>query len=117
MYIISKLSTAELHNPTENTVDLSDYYITDNEDVPLKFRLSGASVEPGGYIIIYLSGLDRTDSDGVLHAGFRLSSEGGETLILSDKHGRLVSKLEIRQLRSSLSISEKQMEKYLRENR
>ncbi len=86
---------AELYNPTSETVDLSSCYITDTEETPLKFRLQGLSIAPGGYALVYLSGLGGVDVNGYLHANFKLSSTKGETLLLSDKHGNVISRLEL----------------------
>lgn len=92
----------ELYNPTGEAVDLDECYLTDTDDAPLKFRLSGLSLKPGEYAIIYLSDLNGIDSNGNLHANFKLSS-AGETLTLSDKHGNVVSRVVIPQGVSNVS--------------
>jgi len=84
----------ELYNPTGETVDLNDCYITDTDNVPLRFQLYGLSIEPGRYAIVYLSGLNGIDSNGILHANFKLSSNG-ETITLNDKHGNVISRLDV----------------------
>ena len=84
----------ELYNPTDSAIDLDSCYITDNEDIPLKYRLNGLSVEPKGYAVIFLSGLNTVDEKGFLHTGFKLSSSG-ETLTLSDKHGNVLSRVQV----------------------
>lgn len=84
----------ELYNASDSPVQLSDYYLSDDESAPQQFRLGKAVLEPGGYVVIYLSGLDLVDSAGALHAPFKLSSMG-ETLILCDKQGDVIHQLKI----------------------
>ena len=84
----------ELRNLTGNAYDLSECYLTDDERTPQKFRLEGLILEPYGYAAIYLSGLNGTDVNGNLHASFKLSS-AGETLILNDAAGVVMSMVNI----------------------
>ena len=83
----------ELHNTTGSRVDLSGWFVSDNPDRRMKWRIpDGFVLEAGEYRIIYASGLDRTDTDPP-HANFGLSSEG-ETVTLSDNSGRVVDTYE-----------------------
>lgn len=84
----------ELYNPTGETVDLNECYITDNDSIPLRFQLQGLSLEPGRYALVYLSGLNGIDANGYLHANFKLSSRG-ETITLNDKYGNVISRVEV----------------------
>lgn len=74
----------ELYNPTSDNVSLDSYYLTDNIDEREKTSLKGQEIAPGGYLIIYCSGLNMTDSNGFLHTSFKLSASQGETVFLSD---------------------------------
>ena len=74
----------ELYNPTPYTVALDNYYLTDNMEDYQKASLKGQKILPGGYLIIYCSGLNITDEKGFLHTPFKLSAENGETLFLSN---------------------------------
>lgn len=81
----------ELHNTSQQAIDLSDYALSDDADKLVKWRFpQGAVIEPGGYYVVYASGKDRTGTDGGWpHASFRLRSNG-ETVLLSDVQGRLL---------------------------
>ncbi len=74
----------ELYNPTPGKISLDDYYLTDNIDEREKASLKGQEIPPGGYLVIYCSGLDMTDSTGHLHTNFKLSATQGETVFLSN---------------------------------
>lgn len=66
----------ELYNASGKGVDLGNYALSDNGNRLLKWRLPGRELPAGGYMLIFLSGKDRTD-DGELHTSFRLGA--GET--------------------------------------
>ncbi len=72
----------ELHNLTNNTVNLSGMYLTDNIDNPKKWAFPENTMIPAhGYLLVWL------DEDGKaeqgLHANFKLS-RNGETVMLVD---------------------------------
>ncbi|MDO5299345.1 MAG: lamin tail domain-containing protein [Clostridia bacterium] len=81
----------ELHNTSDKTIDLSNYALSDDPDKLIKWRFpQGASIEPGGYYVVFASGKDRVSTNGGWpHASFRLRSNG-ETVILSDIQGRML---------------------------
>lgn len=72
----------ELYNASAQTVNLGDYGLSDNADSILKWRLPDYELAPDGYVVIFLSGKDRTD-DGEWHANFKLGRSDTE-LILTD---------------------------------
>ncbi len=73
---------AELYNGSDQAVELSGYYLSDDPDSPFKWALPERSLEPGGYCLVFLSGKDRVN-ESEIHASFGLS--GSETeLILTD---------------------------------
>ena len=70
----------ELYNGGTEIVDLGGWYLSDNPEKLTKWALPKISLEPGGYLLVFLSGKDR--SEGELHASFSLHA--GETLVLYD---------------------------------
>lgn len=64
----------ELYNGSEETVRLFGYYLSDDAENPLKWALPDVEIAAGGYLVIFLSGKDRTDG-AELHASFGLSAE------------------------------------------
>ena len=76
----------ELHNLTDDTVDLSGMYLTDKIDNLKKWEFPENTTIPArGYLLVWL------DEDGKakagLHANFKLSGSG-ETVALVDTNGR-----------------------------
>lgn len=85
----------EIYNTSEETVDLKGYKLSDNPNKPAKWRVPQTlTVEPHGYAVIYLSGLDKVDEYGNFHTNFKLSSRG-ETIVFSARSGALIQQLEI----------------------
>lgn len=63
----------ELHNTSAQAVNLADYALSDNKGRLLKYRLPGIELAPDGYVIVYLSGKEKTDPE--LHANFKIGSD------------------------------------------
>ena len=100
----------EIYNQSASTVNLSNYYISDDPADPLSFILPDVDLKSGEYYIIYASGdINKTDDvkDGV-HTDFRLSSFN-ETLVLSSKTGQTLDTVEIEEV-SSDHTYQRQME-------
>ena len=85
----------EFHNTSDKTVNLRDCLLSDSVRMANKWRIpTDMILEPDGYGIIYLSGLDKVDEKGNIHTAFKLSSKG-ETIIFSDPDGDVVQQLDI----------------------
>ncbi|MFC1763900.1 CotH kinase family protein [Planctomycetota bacterium] len=89
----------EIYNPSNRTIDVSGWYLTDDFDQKTKWQfpaeMSQLVLQPGDYLIVFASGKTHTenptnypyvDSDGYLHTNFRLSKDG-EYLGLVDADG------------------------------
>ncbi len=85
----------EIYNDSDESVDLQGYGFSDDTSRPRKWVVpESCMVEAGGYLVIYMSGMDCVDEQGNLHTSFRLSSDG-ETLLMSNSDGALVQMLEL----------------------
>jgi len=74
----------ELHNLSDQEVDLSGYALSDNPANLRKWEFpAGISIPAHGYLIVWA---DEDGSQGPLHASFKLSA-AGETLSLVDTQG------------------------------
>ena len=80
----------ELYNPGPGRADIGGFYLSDSEKKPLKWSFPDDVVIPeGGCVIVYCTG-DSTLNKGknkTFYADFKLSSKGGETVVLSAPDG------------------------------
>jgi spore coat protein CotH len=68
----------ELYNPTNTTVELGDYFLSDNSSSPTKWHFPEYTMQPGEFLLVWA---DRDLNDGPFHANFRLSAGGEEVLL------------------------------------
>ena len=90
----------ELYNGGLETVDLNGWYMSDDPEKLTKWALPGVSLAPGAYLLVFLSGKDR--SSGELHASFSLRA--GETLVLYNSVSRRYDALTIPETAPNVSI-------------
>ena len=76
----------ELYNRADHEVRLAGYFLSDNPKKPGKWALPDVALPAGGALAIHCDGENRADDPAHLHAPFKLSN--GETLLLTDDHGR-----------------------------
>ena len=80
----------ELYNRGRQPVDLADWYFSDDENNPAKYKISssaGAStvIQPGGHIVIWCDGKTSVTE---LHLPFKLKNADGSILVLRSPDGR-----------------------------
>lgn len=75
----------ELYNPTDFTVNLKGYGISDDPEQPFKWTLPDTEITAGGYLIIFCSDKDIC-VNGELHTNFKLSA-GNESVYLTAPSG------------------------------
>lgn len=94
----------ELRNTTDRDINLTGYALSDKENKPLKWRFpDGAIIPANGYYLIYCSGKDRLQQNGIPHTNFSISAER-ETLVLSDAYGRQLDRIAIENVPVDQSI-------------
>ena len=77
----------EFANAADELSDLSGYYATDDPDDLTKWRFPNRTIiEPGGYLLVYASGKNRSVAEFPLHTNFQLAA-GGEFLALVEPDG------------------------------
>lgn len=74
----------EIWNPTDDTISLQDYYLTDDKDQLNKWAFSQQTIKSNKYLVIFASGKDRTDPRYEQHTNFSLDADG-EYLALTRK--------------------------------
>lgn len=81
----------ELYNTGHEDADISGWFLTDRENDRTKWQVpDGVTIEPGGTLLIYASGKDRSDPNNNLHTNFQLA-RNGEYLGLYEADGRTVA--------------------------
>ena len=76
----------ELYNASQDPVDLTGWYLTDDEADPQKWSIPGIDIPSNAYLLIFASGKDRNTSGSELHTNFKLSA-AGEYLALFNPEG------------------------------
>lgn len=66
----------ELYNPTNTTVSLDGWFLTDSASNRTKWRFPAASIAPGAYLIVFASNKNRQTAGATLHTNFALSAAG-----------------------------------------
>ena len=94
----------ELRNTTDKPISLKGYCLSDKENKPLQWRFpDSATIPANGYYLVYCSGKDKLQTNGVPHTNFSISAER-ETIILSDGDGRLVDRVSIENVPEDYSV-------------
>lgn len=92
----------ELFNLSSLSVDISEYYLSDNKGNIRKWKFPEGTIIPGnGYLIIWA---DKDTTQTGLHSNFKLSSLG-EELVFSDPDGSLIDEIDFPAQTLELSYS------------
>ena len=92
----------ELHNRTNNTVDISGYGFSDDYSLLYKWVFpSGILIPPNGYLIVWT---DSDDEQGVLHTNFKLSASG-ERIMLANTTGVVLDSISYFQQETNVSMA------------
>jgi hypothetical protein len=80
----------ELYNNGTESVDLSGYFLTDDDTDLMQWTFpAGTVIEAGGYLIIWA---DNDEDQAGLHANFGLSGSG-ESVVLTDATGTIIDQV------------------------
>jgi hypothetical protein len=68
----------EIRNRGTNAVDLANWSLSDDPNLPGQWSFGSRVLQPGAYLVVFASGLDRRTASGTnrLHTNFRLSRTG-----------------------------------------
>lgn len=79
----------EIYNNSDKPVELSDYYLSDDEDDVMKWNFSPGIINPKSFVIVFTD-KDEVIVEGEQHADFKIKSKG-EILFLSNKNSTIDS--------------------------
>jgi len=71
---------AEIYNPSDEPINTSGLFLTDNIVAPTKWPLPDTTIAPHGFLLVWC---DNDLEQGPLHAGFKLSGSGEELGLFS----------------------------------
>jgi Chitobiase/beta-hexosaminidase C-terminal domain/CotH kinase protein/Lamin Tail Domain/NedA-like, galactose-binding domain/Immunoglobulin domain/Bacterial TSP3 repeat/Immunoglobulin I-set domain len=80
----------EIFNPDAAPVDLLGWYLTDDPLTLTKWAFPDVTIPPGGYLLVFASGKNRTADPAHLHTNFQLDS-AGEFLALVQPDGQTLA--------------------------
>ena len=85
----------ELYNPTGAAVSTAGLFLSDNPSNPLKWPIPTTNVAAGGYLLVFASDLNITNTP-PYHTSFKLrQSENPESIVLSDAMGSSIDQVAI----------------------
>lgn len=64
----------EIKNNSERPINLSEYYLTQNKNVPNRWQFPAITLQPGGYILVFASGNPEMSTQTFIHCDFKLDS-------------------------------------------
>lgn len=92
----------ELYNLTLADIDISGYYLSDNDTKTSKWKIPpGTVIKSKGYLVIWA---DKDTTQAGLHANFKLSS-GGEELVFSEPDLSVIDEISYPAQTAELSYS------------
>lgn len=76
----------EIHNDTSLHVNLKDWFLTDDDNKPAKWKFPEVIIDPDDYLLVFASGKDITDTP-PFHTNFQLTTDGEDLLlVMPDGH-------------------------------
>ena len=90
----------ELENLSDESFDLTGFYVTDKANAPTKYRIAdGTTIPPHGQLLVLASKLDIRDAQldqlGSLHTNFSINGNDGEYLALTLPDGRVLDEVDV----------------------
>lgn len=80
----------ELYNPNDFPIDLAGHYLSDDPGNLTRWQFpSGTFIPANGHLMVWASGKNKTDADGMLHTNFSISRDG-EPLFLIYADGETI---------------------------
>lgn len=94
----------ELYNSSTEPIDLTGWGLSDTETMPKQWEFPSTQIQPGEYLVIFLSGKNKAGTSAQLHTDFKLNTYE-DTVLLSNQRGQIVSKVDIRDVKEDLSYA------------
>jgi len=66
----------ELYNISQSEIDLEGWFLTDDMEIPTRWRFPNVSLKPKGYLLIFLSGKNKKYEGKEIHTNFKMKKSG-----------------------------------------
>ena len=83
----------ELYNSGSSPVNISDWHLTDDAALLSKWTFPNIIIEAKSFLLIFASGLDRTNNPSYLHTNFKLSSDGEYVGLISTDGSTVIDEI------------------------
>jgi hypothetical protein len=93
----------ELYNAGATAYDLTDHYLSDDSDNPLRWQFPTGTIPALGYLLVWASGKDRVGPGGDLHTNFAISASGEPLLLTAPDGVTRLDEIEPRALETDIS--------------
>lgn len=80
----------EIYNDSEISVNLKNYFLSDNKLKPYKWTFPNVSIPAKGYMVVWLSGKNTIDLKGEVHTSFKLNKAGEDIILTSADKSKVV---------------------------
>lgn len=102
----------EIKNVSDETIDIANYSLSNNESVPFKWQFPSMRLSSGEVAVVYTSGIN--DKEDVLSTSFKLNNTNG-IVVLTNNRGQVIDKVEYKNLANGIALL-KQGGNYLESN-
>ncbi|MBE5786532.1 MAG: hypothetical protein E7324_03235 [Clostridiales bacterium] len=93
----------ELFNISDEDISLANLALSDDETKLVKWTFPKDAVIPaGGYYLVYCSGKDKVQADGIPHTNFSINGEE-ETIVLSNLAGQMIDRVVVTGVQRDMS--------------
>lgn len=65
----------EIKNNSDRPINLSDYYLTQNKNVPNRWQFPSVTLQPNSFILVFASGNSEMSTQSFIHCDFKLDSQ------------------------------------------
>ena len=103
----------ELHNTSNKPLNVQNYALSNDVKSPVKYVLPEATIQPGGYLIVYCARQIEDAPADKICTGFKLSASG-VTVVLTAAGGDTLQKLEVPELSADVAYSRNDAGTYVR---
>jgi len=106
----------EIYNRSVSDVDLSDYFLSDNENDLFQWQFPEKTIKPGEYLVVFCSGKNRRNPDGNLHTNFKIN-KSRETVLLTEHSGKICDSVVIHNLPDDSSYARETPDTWVETNK